>query len=62
MENCDFTATEKVGEGLFVCVSKAHRFGTDSVLLANFANAKNKDLVCDLGTGCGIIPILLHKY
>lgn len=62
MGNCEFATTEKVGEGLFVCVSKNHRFGTDSVLLANFSSAKNKDLVCDLGTGCGIIPILLHKY
>ena len=34
-------------------------FGTDSVLLANFAKAKPKDVVVDLCTGNGIIPILM---
>lgn len=34
-------------------------FGTDSVLLANFAKAKAKDTVVDLCTGNGIIPILM---
>ncbi len=34
-------------------------FGTDSVLLSNFAKAKAKDTVVDLCTGNGIIPILM---
>lgn len=35
-------------------------FGLDSVLLVNFAkNMKSKSTVLDLGTGTGIIPILL---
>ena len=35
-------------------------FGIDAVLLANFAkNMKRKDMVVDLCTGTGIIPILL---
>lgn len=34
-------------------------FGVDAVLLANFADVKKGDLVIDLGTGTGIIPILL---
>ena len=35
-------------------------FGIDSVLLSDFAkNIKNNSLVLDLGTGTGIIPILL---
>lgn len=35
-------------------------FGIDSVLLANFAkNIKDNSMVIDLGTGTGIIPILL---
>ena len=34
-------------------------FGTDSVLLANFAKAKTNDTVVDLCTGGGIIPILM---
>lgn len=34
-------------------------FGTDAVLLANFVSLKKGDHVVDLGTGTGIIPILL---
>ena len=34
-------------------------FGTDAVLLANFACPKPKDKVLDIGTGNGIIPLLL---
>lgn len=34
-------------------------FGMDAVLLANFAQIKKNDHVLDLGTGTGIIPILL---
>ena len=34
-------------------------FGLDAVLLANFAEVKNHDYVVDLGTGTGIIPILI---
>jgi tRNA1Val (adenine37-N6)-methyltransferase len=35
------------------------RFGTDAVLLANFVKAKKGDRIMDLGTGTGIVPILL---
>lgn len=34
-------------------------FGMDAVLLSNFARVKEKERVLDLGTGTGIIPILL---
>ena len=34
-------------------------FGVDAVLLANFADIKKGDEVIDLGTGTGIIPVLL---
>lgn len=34
-------------------------FGMDAVLLAGFARVKPKEQVLDLGTGTGIIPILL---
>ncbi|MDF2523954.1 MAG: SAM-dependent methyltransferase [Clostridiales bacterium] len=34
-------------------------FGVDAVLLANFADVKKGDHIIDLGTGTGIIPILL---
>jgi len=39
--------------------SKAFRFGLDAVLLANFADVKKGNSAIDLGTGTGIIPILL---
>lgn len=38
----------------------AFRFGTDAVLLADFAAPHRHDRVCDLGTGTGIIPLLLY--
>ena len=34
-------------------------FGIDAVLLANFAKVKKDANVADLGTGTGIIPILI---
>ena len=35
-------------------------FGMDAVLLSGFAKAKEGDHVIDLGTGTGIIPILME--
>ena len=52
---------ETVGQGLYVCTSPDHKFGTDSFLVSNFSAPRNKDIVCDLGTGCGIIPVLLYR-
>ena len=37
------------------------RFGTDSVLLWKFAEAKASEEVLDIGTGSGIIPILMSS-
>ena len=34
-------------------------FGVDAVILAGFAKVKKGEKVLDLGTGTGIIPILL---
>ena len=39
--------------------TKKFCFGTDAVLLSHFAGIRKKDKVVDLGTGTGIIPILL---
>mgnify|MGYP004545261565 CR=1 FL=1 len=36
------------------------RFGTDAVLLASFCDVKKSDKVVDLGTGTGVIPLLLN--
>ena len=35
------------------------RFGMDAVLLADFAQVRPGSRVCDLGTGTGILPLLL---
>ena len=52
---------EPLGRGFFVYASPRHTFGTDAVLLANFASARKKDTLVDLGTGCGIIPLLMLR-
>lgn len=49
---------EDLGEGVGLVVSKQHTFGTDAMLLAHFANPKRNDILCDFGSGCGIIPFL----
>lgn len=36
------------------------RYGVDAVLLADFADIKHRHSVIDLGTGTGIIPILIY--
>ena len=52
---------EPLGNGYFVNVTPHHTFGTDAVVLRNFANPKKKDTLVDLGTGCGIIPLLMLR-
>ena len=52
---------EKLTDKIYVCASNEHRFGTDAFLLADFSQYRQKDKVCDLGTGCGIIPLIMQK-
>lgn len=52
---------DPLGGGLSVIVSKDHIFGTDAVLLASFSSIRKRDVACDLGSGCGIIPLLWCK-
>ena len=52
---------EPLGNNMSIVVSDSHTFGTDAVLLANFACVKRKDIACDMGTGCGIIPLIWCK-
>ncbi|MBQ9963754.1 MAG: methyltransferase [Clostridia bacterium] len=52
--------TEPLDNGRFVLVDDTCTFGTDAVLLSEFARAHTATRVCDLGTGCGILPLLWH--
>ncbi len=51
---------EDLGHGYCIIQDpKYFAFGTDAVLLADFAKMKEGERAVDLGTGCGIIPILM---
>lgn len=52
---------EKLSESLKICVSSDHGFGTDAFLLTHFSGYKRNDTVCDMGTGCGIIPMIMQR-
>ena len=49
---------EPLGGGVKIIVSDEHKFWTDTVLLADFAEPKKNDKACDLGSGCGSIPLM----
>ena len=49
---------EKISDNIGVYISADHRFGTDAALLAEFSAPRKSDNAVDLGTGCGIIPML----
>ena len=51
-------AKEPLAGGRIIYVSRNSRFGTDAVLLADFASPKRIDTAVDLCTGGGIIPLL----
>lgn len=42
-------------------VSNDHRFGTDAFLLADFAAPLPTQTVCDLCSGCGVIPLFFCR-
>lgn len=59
---------ERLSERLEICVSGEHKFGTDAFLLSDFAARAGEPrgtltgrIACDLGTGCGIIPLLWFR-
>ncbi len=52
---------EKLSDTIEICISTEHRFGTDAFLLADFANPRRKDKVCDLCTGSGIVALLMKR-
>ena len=40
--------------------SQLYTFSSDSVILANFVKTKKEDVAVEIGTGCGVISILLQ--
>jgi len=40
---------------------RGYRFSVDAVLLSQFVNVRKDEKVIDLGTGCGILPLLLSQ-
>lgn len=52
---------ENLGSGITAVISKEHGFGTDALLLADFAAVRENNRCCDMGSGCGIIPLLWLK-
>lgn len=59
--NSEKYSFEKLSDTVWVCASEDHRFGTDAFLLTDFTNYRKNDLVCELGTGCGIISLIMSR-
>ena len=51
------TGWEDLGNGVVVCTDPDHTVNTDALLLAAFAAPKRNETACDLGCGCGVIPL-----
>lgn len=49
---------ERLSDEVHIATSENHTFGTDALLLSYFAKPKARDIALDMGTGCGIIPLL----
>ena len=45
-----------------ICKEEGLKFGTDAYLLASFVRRDAGKSVADLGSGTGVIPLLLHHY
>lgn len=54
-------SVEHLGNGVELLISDNYGFGTDALLLADFAAPHRKDRCLDLGTGCGIIPMIWYR-
>lgn len=57
----DETLTDlQIGQLKVLQKKQGFRFAIDAVLLAHFVRTKAGWQICDLGTGTGVIPLLLH--
>lgn len=62
---CDKISQDSLFDGELVCYQhqKGYRFSIDSVLISHFVDVKRNDRILDLGTGSGIISlILLYRW
>ena len=50
---------EILDNGTRVLTAPGATFGTDALLLASFVRGGRRARCADLGTGCGVIPLLL---
>ncbi len=50
-----------LSDSLSIAIDEVHRFSTDSVLLASFANVKRKHKLLDLCSGCGIVAFSHYR-
>lgn len=41
--------------------TQGYNFSSDSVLLANYIKSTKKKIICDLGTGSGVMPIIIAQ-
>lgn len=51
---------EMLAGGTPVYTAGPHRFGADALLLSRYSQPKPTQAACDLGSGCGIIPLRWH--
>ncbi len=50
-------SVEALSSKVKVITSKAHTFGTDTFILADFSMPKKHEIAVEIGTGCGTIPL-----
>jgi tRNA1Val (adenine37-N6)-methyltransferase len=64
MPNDQITTTDTLFEGRLKVIQKkkGYRFSVDAAILANHVRLKPTDIAVDLGTGCGIIPLILSLH
>jgi tRNA1Val (adenine37-N6)-methyltransferase len=59
-DGAEITEDTVLGGSLCICQEKhGYRFSVDSLLLANFVRLGATDAVCELGTGCGVVLVVL---
>lgn len=50
-------SVENFSDKIKVVTTKAHTFGTDTMILADFSMPKKHETAVEIGTGCGAIPL-----